>query len=1170
MPYCTTCKTLINPKSWVGHLRSSDHKSRAVTYRLSDDVEILASAFRNRIATYKIKANDDAQRSLDSFFQSIHDKIKSLINQSLKTHFCIKVNVELFSFFLMYKNDSQELKSFGTKNVTLHMNYNFDSFFSEIKSTLKKKIEEFSEQDSGWTFLSNSHLEININKYQPLSGSSFIELPKFIKNKKACVNIKNDDPYCFLWCVTAALFPSKSHPDRVSSYPDFRNIFNIQGMSFPTNFSDIAVFEKNNPDIAIFVYGLQGKKTVIGPLYRSDSSTAKNIVHLLFLENDEGSHFCLIKNLPRLVRSQITKHHQQLHFCDSCLLFFNTSNEVENHLCGGIATVLPKQGSFLAFKNYERKQNMPFIIYADFETMLQRHQGCEADPNIASTSTLQQHVPSAFGYYIVCTMDEKYNRYVSYRGTDCVSKFVEWLYRDTKQIYAVLKKNVKIIFTEDNLKSFETAIRCHICDHLLLFDKVRDHCHITGLYRGAAHSHCNLQFKLPNFVPIVFHNLSGYDCHLFIKELGAAPGAIKIIPKTKENYISFTKYIPLSKNEGIQLRFIDSYKFLGTSLDKLTKTMKVEEFSLLKSFFPIENEFNLLTRKGVYPYDYMSQWERYEEKDLPQKSYFYNSISDQDISDQDYEHAKTVWETFSINDLGEYTDLYVKTDVLLLADIFENFRKTCKRYYQLDPAFYLTAPSLSFDAMLLKTKVRLELLSDLAIVRMIQDGIRGGVCMCSKRYAKANNKYMPDYEPSLPDSFIIYIDANNLYGFSMSALLPLSDFRFLEQSEVDTIDIASVPDNATFGFILEVDIIYPENLHDDHNDFPFCPDRCTAPGGKSAKLIPNLYDKYRYVIHYVHLKTCLKHGLKLRKIHRAITFRQSAYLKQYIELNTQLRQQAQSTFEQDFFKLLNNSIFGKTIENTERRVNVHLVNQWNDSQNKTKKFKSAEKLVARPNFHSASIFSENLVAIQMKPERVVLDKPIYIGFAVLELSKSHMYDFHYSIIKPMYGKRVELCYTDTDSFIYLLWTDNFFQDLKYRLLTHFDTSNYDINNKYLIPLRNKKIPGLFKDEMGGKIITEFVGLRSKLYCFRTLNKTIKKAKGVKMSVIRNLDFSNYEQTLFEGKVLRKKNILFKSIKHEIFTQSVNKVALSRNDDKRLINRNQISTIAWGHTSILGK
>lgn len=1165
MPHCSVCKVFVDSRQWSGHLRSNIHKNNSAI-PFYDNVTIINSSFKERIVSYKIIATSEQINNFpEMFLNNISEQVKNLIDRSLLKHKAIKISYELFCFFLMFKNDQQELKSFVTKNVVINFNYDFDSIYKSTVDLLLKKIEEFQERDSGWTFMCNSHLEININKYQPLGGSKFITLPKCIKNKKACLNIRNKDEYCFLWCVVAALYPTAQHPDRVSSYPYFQDVLNIDNLSFPITFSDIAIFEKNNSFLNIFVYALKNDKTIIGPLYTSTNKSSKSI-HLLLLENNTSSHYCLIKDLPRLVRNQMTKHHAKLYFCETCLLFFPTHNQIESHLCGGVVTVLPDKGTFLKFKNYHRKQDIPFVIYADFETLLERISGDEF--NTANTSYSQRHVPAAFAYNVVSSFNVRVGGYRSYRGKDCVSKFVHFLMEDVKAIHRILTKNRPMIFTEKDALDFKRAVKCYICESILFNDRVRDHCHITGQYRGAAHRHCNLLHKVPKFIPIFFHNLSGYDCHLFIKQLGEIPGQIKIIPKTKEKYTAFTKFVPIGDNDFIQIRFLDSFNFLGTSLDKLAKTLQVEDFVNLKSHFSDERQFSLLTRKGIYPYDFMSDWKCYEQTSLPSKSCFHNSLTNEDISDEDYNHAQTVWDEFNINDLGDYTDLYLKTDVLLLTDIFQNFRKTCKQYYKLDPAFYITAPSLSFDAMLLKTGVQLELVSDLAIVRMIQSGIRGGLCMCSHRYAKANHKYMPEYDASQSDCFLVYLDCNNLYGFSMCQYLPYSNFRFLSENELANFHVENVEDNAEWGFILEVDLLYPDNLHNHHNDLPFCPEKCIPPGGKTKKLIANLHNKYNYVIHYVHLKKCLEHGLILRKVHRVITFRQSSYLKQYIELNTKLRQKAKSSFEQDFFKLLNNSVFGKTLENTENRVTVHLVNQWCDQSNRTKKYISAERLVANPYFHSASILSENLVAIQMKPDQIILDKPIYIGFTVLELSKSHMYDFHYNIVKPFYKDRVQLCYTDTDSFVYKIFTSDFYHDLKYNFLQYFDTSNYNEKNVFKIPIINKKVPGLFKDEMGGIYISDFVGLRSKLYSIKTPNKIIKKAKGVKSCVVRDLNITDYENTLFSGEVIRRKNIMFKSIKHEIFTQSVNKIALSNNDDKRSISVDRISTQAWGHKFIL--
>ncbi|XP_041985987.1 uncharacterized protein LOC121738160 [Aricia agestis] len=1169
MPFCTTCNVSVHSKSWVGHLRSNSHRKSSKTIEYSDGVEIVSSAFRNRIVTYKILPLDQLQlASVDIFFFEIRNKLKSLLDENLIKHSCVKVNFELFGTFLKFNNNSQEIKSFGTKNKILHSNYDFEKIYLETVSYLKTSIEEFEDRDSGWTFLNNLYIEININKYQPLSGSSFISLPKSIQAKKACLNIMNKDQHCFLWSVTAALYPAKNHPERISSYPNFRELFNINGMFFPVTFHDIKIFEKNNPNIKFIIYGLKKSKTIVGPLYKSDINKTCNekIIHLLYLENNNTSHYCLIKEPSRLFRSQVTSHHSKLYFCDLCLIFFSTSKEVENHLCGGVVTVLPNKGSVIKFKNYARKQNMPFCIYADFESMLQTNTeaNCSSSKN---TTTLHQHLPIAFGYYIVCRDDPSYNRYVSYRGPGCDKQFVDSILKDVQKIFDILSTPVPMIFSTADKSDFDNATRCHICENFIFSDKVRDHCHVTGRYRGAAHPFCNLQYKRPSFVPIFFHNLAGYDCHLFIKALGEVPGNIKIIPKTKENYISFTKFVPVTNNQFFQLRFVDSFKFLGTSLSKLSETLKPEMFKNLQNHFPDEDEFQLLTRKGIYPYEYMNSWKRYDEKSLPPKECFYSSLTDHDISDEDYQHACLIWSTFQIKDLGSYTDLYLKTDVLLLADIFENFRQTCKQHYQLDPAFYLTAPSLSFDAMLLKTGIQLELIDDLSMVRMLQSGIRGGVCLCSHRHAKANNPYLENYKPSESPSYVTYIDCNNLYGYSMCQYLPLSDFRFLNEQEINKLNVTEIPIDAECGYILEVDLQYPKHLHNLHNDLPFCSEKCIPPGGKTFKLVPNLYDKFKYVIHYIHLQTCLKHGLILKKIHRVISFRQSPYLKQYIDLNTALRQKSSSTFEQDFFKLLNNSVFGKTLENNEKRVNVHLVNQWVDNNNVTKKRQCAQKLIARPNFHSVTIFSENLVAVQLNSDQIILDKPIYIGFTVLELSKSHMYNFHYSVIKPFYKNNVQMCYTDTDSFVYHIRTHDFYDDIKKHFLPYFDTSNFCNTNQYDLPIQNKKVPGLFKDEMAGKIISEFVGLRSKLYCIKTINSTIKKAKGIKKNIVSNFNVTDYQKTLYEGNIVHKTNVLFKSIKHELYTCAVKKVALSGDDDKRVISKDKISTKSWGHTSI---
>ena len=253
--------------------------------------------------------------------------------------------------------------------------------------------------------------------------------------------------------------------------------------------------------------------------------------------------------------------------------------------------------------------------------------------------------------------------------------------------------------------------------------------------------------------------------------------------------------------------------------------------------------------------------------------------------------------------LRDYHKLYNKVDVLLLADVFENFRDICIKNYKLDPAHYYTAPGLAWDAALKVTGVNLDLLLDIDMLLMVEKGIRGGVSMISNRYGKANNKYMGDkFNSNEPSKYIQYLDANNLYGWAMSKPLPTHGFKWMNVDELENWELHSC--------ILEVDLEYPKSLHDLHSDYPLAPEQIEA--NKVDKLIPNLWNKKKYVIHYETLKQYLNLGLKLTHIHRGIKFKESKGLENYITLNTNLRTKAKNDFEKIFFKLMNNSVFGKT------------------------------------------------------------------------------------------------------------------------------------------------------------------------------------------------------------------------------------------------------------------
>ena len=349
--------------------------------------------------------------------------------------------------------------------------------------------------------------------------------------------------------------------------------------------------------------------------------------------------------------------------------------------------------------------------------------------------------------------------------------------------------------TPKKMDRYKRLERCHICFNLFKEDKpkVRDHCHYTGHYRGPAHMKYNLQYKIPSYIPIVFHNLSGYDAHLFITELAASStdGAkIGVIAKNKEDYISSSikvevnKYIDKNgkeKSKEIELRFIDSFKFMSSSLDSLVKNLARRGGKFFRFEEYNENQYKLLIQKGIYPYEYMTNWDKFKELKLLPREAFYSKLNMAGVREEDYEHAHKVWKEFGLKDLGEYYDLYLKTDVILLANVFEEFRKVCLKNYGLDPAHFYTAPGLAWKACLKKTRIRLELLLDPDMILMFERGIRGGITQSINRWAKANSPCMGSkFDPNEKTNYLQYLDANNLYGWAMSQPLPTRGFRWVD------------------------------------------------------------------------------------------------------------------------------------------------------------------------------------------------------------------------------------------------------------------------------------------------------------------------------------------------------------------------------------------------------
>ena len=618
---------------------------------------------------------------------------------------------------------------------------------------------------------------------------------------------------------------------------------------------------------------------------------------------------------------------------------------------------MPEKGkNILQFNNFHKQQQVPFVIYADFEAITEKISNCQPDDNQSYTNAYQKHTDCGFGYKLVCCYDDKYSKPLTiYRGEKAVYEFMEQMLKEVKSCKNVMKKefNKPLKMTKKDEEKFKKAEECYICNKKYTNEdiRVRDHCHITGKYRGSAHQECNLELRVnpdQSKIPVIFHNLRGYDSHFIMQEIGEivknntytkkngekCQMNINAIPNNMEKYMAFML--------GNHLTFIDSFQFMSSSLEKLVSNLPKETLKYTSQRFK-GDKFDLMIRKGVYPYDYMDSFDKFEDTVLPTKDQFYSLLNDEHISDEDYQHAKNVWKMFSMKNMGDYHDLYLQSDILLLADVFENFRKTCLEYYKLDPCHYFTSPGLSWDAMLKMTDIKLELMTDIDMFQFIEKGLRGGISYIANRYGKANNKYMKDYNENTPSKYIMYLDANNLYGWAMSQYLPTGGFKWMKQEHIDKLDLGKYKEDSKKGLILEVDLEYPKELHDLHNDYPLGPEKVKVTEdmlsdyckkiaekygisvGLVSKLIPTLGNKEKYVLHYRNLKLYMNLGLKVTKVHRVLKYDQSPWLKQYIDFNTEKRKNAKNAFEKDFFKLMNNSVFSKTMENIRKRVDVRLV-----------------------------------------------------------------------------------------------------------------------------------------------------------------------------------------------------------------------------------------------------
>nr|CAH7717038.1 unnamed protein product [Callosobruchus chinensis] len=547
---------------------------------------------------------------------------------------------------------------------------------SLLKNNILNKLEEFQERDSGWSLYEIIQLKINFNSYTPINVgiSTYIEMPKFIKNTKSVINIQNTDQYCFLWCIVAALNPCVRNSNKTSSYPHFSRILKYDGIPFPISLKDIPKFEKMN-NLSINVFTLEKKEVVQVFLSQFEFLTTVNLLMLpvssFYYPNDNSDdddgdiqmelskniqnfkafyHFALIKGLSRLLRRQTTDLNHKRFYCGRCLNHFYSQESLNKHIftCRKMnkTKITPPSGDekYISFSDFKNKQKVPFVIYADLETILKDYK----DSNTGSIKKYQKHIPCSIANYLLCTYDNSRSKFNLYTGKDCITWFVKQLQQLAIDLNSIFSHEVPMHPLTDQQKlDFYSAQICHICESSFNEEKkVRDNCHFTGQFRGAAHVSCNLNYQQDHMIPVIFHNLSDFDAHFLILSLATEiPGAIDLLPVNKEKYISFTKYVD---NTSMKFRFLDSFRFMASILDKLVSYLDNSEKLVTKSFYQNNEEFTLLSKKGIFPYDYLDSWKKLEENKLPPIKAFYSKLRNCSIKKAEYTHALNVWNNFKV------------------------------------------------------------------------------------------------------------------------------------------------------------------------------------------------------------------------------------------------------------------------------------------------------------------------------------------------------------------------------------------------------------------------------------------------------------------------------------------------------------------------------------------
>lgn len=1189
-----------------------DLREHRETHVANETFSVHNSAFNRTCIVYR-KTYDDNARSLEELFANEKRELKNIMALEIAIKKVIRANIVIsFEFVKLNVNEEGVEDAISipmrAKGKRLIGNDDLEQFIDESFAEIDTRFDDFQEKGSDWILDHIEYSELEVGKCRDLAGGcgDLISVKK-LKDIDDLFIRESNQINCFLEAIAFHFIDSTDKNDLKNFIDEY---INMDGLSLPMKIRDIKKFEKQNEHLKCRISVITCEDEKIFPIYCSKYIQFEQSIVLYYAASYDDrrqiamGHYFHVECLNNFLKKEYEvptrgrTYYENLIICHNCFNRFTSKSAMRMHSTQCLKSDpqtkrLPWAYPLLTFTHHYNKFLVPIIGFYDFECIPintpHACQKCKKDQDECKHNTTEKSTQQPVSYSLMfITRDGEIIHQSTYIGDNVIDHFMNELLLIEPKLVKILNKFPDLNMTDSEEALFMSQTECHICEKEFVVDalhkktnkrvlKVRDHCHITGKFIGAAHRACNLSRREKDARFVLYaHNSSAYDLHLILKHM-KSDERIKCttaLPKNMEK---------LRCLEINNYRFYDSYCLLGDSLDRLVKNLVLSKhkFNILKKCKIAENknQFQLLLRKGVFPYEHFNSAHAMKNSGYPAIEAFHSALTNSDISQAEYDYGRSVYDSFNCQSMLDYLQLYNETDVALLAEVVIHFRGIIHDEFKLDVCRYLSLPSVGYDCFLKYTNVEIELITDIDMYQFVQRGIRGGLSFIADRYANMSDKtYTYEHESNAwqeenvngPES-IVYIDANNLYGHAMSNPLPIGDYEWLHERYFYAIDWTSTCIDSDKGFILEVDLEYPEHLHKAHNSFPLAPEsaridydmlsqynkKCKQLLNKterhqSRKLVSTLSERKNYVLNYNTLRLYLSLGMKLKKIHKVLLFTQEAYMKPYIDLCTRKRKESLSVTFKNIFKLLNNACFGKLLQDVSKYLNVKIFLRRDTDK--------IMKYLSKPTCTGFQIVSDDLVLAYSIRASVALRQPIAAGMCVLEMSKYFMFDNYYNYITKNLGDDCRVLMTDTDSFIIASHNSNdeVFQKLKSRM----DFSNYPITHP-LYSERNKNKLGFWKDEMQNNVITEFVGIRSKVYALKSTAGFDSKIKGVKKSYKRDVTFNAFVSAVQHIKQHRVSQYSFRSRNHVISLLRQNRIAFQSLDDKRYLFNCGIHSVPYG-------